>query len=581
MEFTQEQIKVISNQASCVVIGAAGTGKTTALVAKVKHLISKGVDPQTIYVAAFAYRSMLLLHYLLTQAIGKQAEQVQVGTFRDFALSVLQEQSKDLPEIADHATVRRCLKQAITETNFAGTTVEAEHIIRTFKARARKPDENERHYSLLLSFKKFMEQTGKMDRYDIVRKHIVGMRNDVYQPCPVKHLLVDNVQDATQIQFLWLFEHLKVGVNLTAFGDDDLCLFCKDGAIGAAAFSDLAELDGVSKLFLTQNFRNPANIGQPAFSMVSDTRGHIQKQEQFSQKQHASFNMKNFPGVDDELKHMVERIIEIRKNDPQGTIGVLVRSDYQANRISFVLNAIGLDHACVSPSLWDMPGAIMVLDLLEVILNTATDDQLYNTLVNFGLNRTLVDALFANGMVAKDWLKNGAVLPDHIDLPSSTMQEYGALQRKLTGYYIAMFKGEVNPQDLFKAIAFEVIEGLPDEDKRDALMAVESLVRIKGNPAAIIKEIRNFQTPNMRHPLLVSPIREVRNLEFDWVFMPFSSKGVYPYGGYRVLKVDMDHEKRLIYMALTRAKKGIEVSATGDISDILKQLATAVQQHTG
>jgi hypothetical protein len=171
------------------------------------------------------------------------------------------------------------------------------------------------------------------------------------------------------------------------------------------------------------------------------------------------------------------------------------------------------------------------------------------------------------------------VLPEHIDLPTATLQEYGLLQRKLTGYYVAMFKGEVKPQELFKAISYEIVEGLEGEEQRDALMAVEALTSIKGNPASVLKQIKTFTVPDMRHKVVVSPIREVRNWEFDWVFMPFSSTDVYPYTGYKVLKPNMSHEKKVVYMALTRAKKGIEVSSTGTISDILKKVEARVQQH--
>lgn len=573
MELTQEQLKIIGSQGSTVVVGAAGTGKTTTLIAKVKTLIANGAEPESIYIAAFSFRSMLMLRHFLLSAIGEKAEKVSVGTFRDFSLSVLQAQNKDMPIVSDHATVRRCLQQAVRETNFAGTTVEAEHIIRSFKARARKPNENEQHYSLLLAFKNFMEQTGKIDRYDIVRKHIVGMRNDVYHPCPIKHLLVDNIQDATQIQFLWLFEHLKTGVVLTAFGDDDLCLFEKDGAIGSAAFFDLEELEGISKLMLSQNFRVSKNIGEPLFKIVSGIAGHIQKENIFTKDAKTKINVQSFDNVDKEFEHIVNKIKSIQKQNSDEKIAILVRNDYQANRISYVLNVVGVNHACVSPSLWDMPGAVMVLDLLEVILNTATDDQLANTLVCLGLNRALVDTLFANGMVAKDWLKNGATLPEHVDLPSATLQEYGLLQRKLTGYYVAMFKGEIKPQELFKAIAYEIVTTLEGEEQRDALMAVEALMDIKGNPAAVLKQIKKFDTPDMRNKVVVSPIREVRNWEFDWVFMPFSSKDVYPYSGYKILKKNLAHESRVVYMALTRAKKGIEVSATGEISSLLQGLS--------
>ncbi len=574
MQLSAEQSKALKTNKPCYVIGGPGTGKTILLVERARRLIQSGVKPDSIYIACFSYRSYLHLDWLIKQTLGKEGEGLHVGTFRDFALQELERGNQPKLKIADGVVVRRNLRKAMHEVGFEGTVGEAEHIIRDFKARARKPDENEPYFDLMKVYKVFMDQDELVDRYDVVRQHIIAMANDTAQPCPAKHMLVDNIQDATQIQLYWLGEHLKTGTQLFACGNDDQCIFKRDGALGQEVFESLSGLDGINiqRFYLTQNYRNPAVLDKPLAGIINPIRHRLDKELQYVKN--TKNQLKTFEAASSrqEIATMIKRVKAASEKHKQARIGVVVRRGYQAFAISRALTLAGVKHAGLYRSIWEAPGAILMMDFMETLLNTASDSQLRNVLVGMGLNTALVDALFTNGVVAQDWLKNGALLPDGIDLPNSTLQEYAPLQRKLVGLYTAMVNKETNPRKVFKAGAHDLLDRLSNEDKRDALFALEILTSLKGNLKEALPALKKDRVPNVNARIIIAPAREVRNMEFDILFLPLCNSDNWPYDGYKTLPADEGTERRLLYLALSRAKGDVAISYHKDITPFLTDL---------
>ena len=154
--------------------------------------------------------------------MGEKSKGIVLGTTVDLPLlAIRQTEKENIPKVADNNFVRRLLRQAMAEVGFTGHVKEAEHIMRAFKSRGRKPSETEDHYDLFRAYKQRLEQTGLCDRHDLVRKHIIGMRNDTYEALAVKHVFIDNFQDVTQIQLLWLVDHLKAGAKV--YVQDEVC----------------------------------------------------------------------------------------------------------------------------------------------------------------------------------------------------------------------------------------------------------------------------------------------------------------------------------------------------------------------
>lgn len=575
MKFSAEQQAVLDHQGSAVVTGPAGCGKTTLLIEKAKHLVAGGMPAQQVYVVGFAWRSIKLLERMMSKRAASIASDIRYGTIRDFALKELEETEEQTLAFADNAKMRRLLKKAIQEEKFVGSVSEAEHIVRSFKARSRKPQENERHFGLLNAYKNLLEHESLLDRHDIVRKHIIGMRNDTAQPCAAKVMLVDNVQDATQIQLLWLQEHLRAGVEMIFFGNDDLTVFGLDGAQGHLALEQLAELPNVAELKLGDIYRTPTALLPSVAKVARLLPIRLDKKEHPLNAQKAAMVVKKLPDMKQEMAFMVDYITQAQQHGNDRRVGIIVRDDYQANMLVHVLQKNGINPASYARPLWENYGAEIMINMLQIILNQATDGQLRQVLVGFGLNQIMVDTFFREGLVARDWLPRGGMLPETVNLPGDSLREYSALRRRLMGYWQLLSQKETDARSVFKAAAHDLLVHLNQDDKEDALLALDILLSLKGRLSEKLAHIKTEKLPDMSSNVVVAPVREVRNMEFDQLLMPQINQNRWPSAEYKVIDMDMNHERRLFYLAVSRAKGDITFTHTEDLSTFVVEMQSA------
>lgn len=577
MELTAEQRKVVESPNSCTVLGRCGSGKTVTMIEKAAWLLKQGIRPEEICFVKFSYRSQLLLQKLLEQRFGKRAEGFVLGTFRDLPLACIST-GEDQPELIDNTFVRRLLRQAMDEVSFGGTVHEAEHVMRAFKSRGRKPTPDEPYYMLFETYKQLLEQNNMVDRHDLVRRHIIGMRNDIYPPHPARVMLVDDVQDATQIQLLWLVDHMKAGVKLWAFGNDDSCLFNLDGALGGEAFEELEELNDMPRLLLTQNFRNAGAIEHAAEALLKPVKGRFGKGTISSDAKQGEIDVFVARGPEDEARHVVEQVMQLQARNPGTRIGIIPRHDLQARWLQKALQTAEIPFASFARTIWETPGALLVLDLLEVLINRSEDAKLKNVFSGYGVSQQAIEVLFSRGLVADEWLKRGAPLPTDIevDMPRAALNEIGALQRQLLGYYRLMTKA--GPKNVFKAAAYDLIMQMREDDRNDALHALDELLNLKGKLVEILDTIRDYSLPDPTTRVIVAPVREIRNMEFDHVFIPYLTARSYPLQ-YKVLGKDEVAERRLLHAALMRAKAGVHISYCGQASTFLNDILPFTTQN--
>lgn len=562
MKLTKKQQEIVNYKKSCTVLGVPGSGKSTVMFRKIGALIEKGVKPEDIAVMAFSYRNMMVIKEHMRQILGDRASGVVVGTTVDLPLRAMGKNHKpdDLPRVADNNFMRRILRQAMVDVGFTGHSKEAEHIIRAFKSRGRKPTEADEHYDLFRAYKQQLEQTGLVDRHDIIRKHIIGMRNDVYEPVPVKHIFVDNFQDITQIQMLWLTDHLKAGINTYAFGCDDLTIFRRDGALGRSAFSDYEEMNDLNRFTLEESFRLPETIARQAEAIVAPLKDRLLKGVKSARKG-GGYDIKSHNGVDDEISALADNI-EKALQEEGSTVGVVTRYDLQARQVERVLQRRGIEYTSFARAIWETPGAMLVLDLLGVFLNKTSKSRLRNVLSVFGISGQAVETLYQHGLSPDDWLRRGAPIPKSAenDLPAAALRDLGVLRQKLLNY--AKMMKPMGPKTVFKAMVLHMVENMRPENKQDALLALDELLSTKGNLNQVIAQLTQHRKPDPAARVIVAPVRESRNMGFTHVFLPFVTNTNYPYK-YRVLPLQKLPERRLLYMAVTRGSKAVTISHCG------------------
>lgn len=579
-KFTPEQQAILDAPANAnvLVTGAPGTGRTAVLVEKVATLLEAGAPEGTIAVATFSWRGLQYMTERLKERLGEGSfDQIQCATIRDYAEQAV-ERSGEKVNIADYLTVRRLLREAMSEHTFPGTVDEAEHVVRTFKSQAQRPEKDAPHHDVLQTYQTLLNSRKMTDRHDIIRQHIMGINQKKYQPLNAKYLLIDNIQDATQIQLLWLLEQINAGLILTAFGNDDECVFGRDGALGAEIFTSLkSTLSDIREFPLTQDFVLTSDIGAATDVLVAPLEDRIEKKVEHIRKGKTPLKITKCDSPGEELSTLTESLPKLLENGDR--IAILTGPDSHALFVERALQQASLVHSSFAQSLWRTPPALVMMDLLHVLLNKAEDNQLRNVLISFGFSRTIVDTLFSRGLLAHDWILEPEKLPKDIDLAPVALSAYGAFCRKMKGYFKALTEWHVPPKEVFKAAALELIEKMHGDEKSEALLVVDALVHMKGKMVDFLPKLRQRRPSSSSAQLIVSTVHQVRNMSFDHVFIPFCNQEVWPYKGYNILGEDEAAERRQFYFAVTRARKSLTLLYSGEPSPFAVEVYEAYRNQ--
>ena len=571
MNFNEKQKQVLEISGNSLVIGGPGTGKSMVIVAKVKTLISQGVNPETIALACFTPKSALVFKALMLKFIGNDAKRIKYSTFKDLAEFELKQSGSIVGEFADNSQMRRLLHQAKSATGFKGSIHEAEHVIRSFKSRAKKPQTTDEYYDLFSKYQDLLHNRNWYDRYDCLRQHLIAMRNDIAQPARIKYLFVDCAQDMNQIQLLWTLEHSAQGVKVMLCVDDDQCVFQRSGALGSKVIDTTTDFDvPFEKVILDTSYRLTNNLREKAYKVVQLADQRYSKGDLHTADRDSNIEVKQYNSHKQEMESLVSNIRHYFKSNPQGRVGVITRNDEDGHFVAKSFMEQRFPFTDLTRNIWEMPGAIVVIDMLEVILGIANNAVLKNVLSTLGLHAKTIDALFAKGMQAEGWLQNGAKLDKSGVTEETESKKITQIQSMLTSYYNVRL--ELSIKEIFKALCFELMKTMSPEDKKDALYAIEQVLSFKGNIKENIDDIRKDRQLNPNSQLTVGPVREFRNMEFDVVFMPFAEANTYPYD-YKVLGKKNSSDRRIFFTALTRSRSSVYVSYTGTPSTYLKLLS--------
>lgn len=555
-------------------MGVPGSGKTLLLLERLTKLIDSDVaKPEHVYVVGLSARATEVLRIMATQHAPHIIEDINFGTFRDFAWQEVQKLQDKPYTLADNVLCRQLIRRVVEIERFPGGVFEAEPLLRSIKSAAKTPDQSHSHYNLFNTYQKLLESHNLLDANDIIRKHLIGMRNDTLQPCSVRYIVVDNVQDATQIQLVWLREHMQAGSTLIMAGNDDVTCYSQEGALGIKGVEQLADLVNVKTFELQENFRTPANIGVATTKIARLLQQRQPKREGYESKIKASVHTERCASIKEQEQKLVKVLKTYLPQHPKARVGIVTRNHYWASRFHQALQISGINSTNCARNLWENPAPKSVVALLYVLLNKADNEHLRLVLIGQGINRSLVNTFFSEGLQAADWLKNGAPLPSTVDASGESLRQFSTIRRKLIGYYqVLQASKDVDAKAVFKAAVYDMLQQFNQRGQQDILLALHILLSIKGKLVDILPRMIETTLPDMRAQVLVAPVREVRNLQFDLLIIPNAEASLWPFKSYDVLPYDADAERRLFYLAITRASGDIWVSFTDKISPFVAEL---------
>lgn len=573
----------------CLVIAAPGSGKTTVIAERTAYLIDKHQVPsQNILVITFtkaAAKEMKERFHTMMQGSGNG---VWFGTFHAVFFNILKHAYHyTVNDIIREDVKKRILQELIREKELDGQSesdlyMQLESEISLVKGQGL---DLEHYYSascpadifrdIYRGYQQTLKKKHLLDFDDMLvytyellneRKDILAMWQKQFP-----FILIDEFQDINKIQYDVVKLLAGEEQNLFIVGDDDQSIYRFRGARPEIMLHFEKDYPRTKRILLDVNYRSDANIISAAEAVIRHNK------ERFSKTIHAhaeaarKVDVAQFDNIGAQNDMILRRMQENHENGmPWEDMAVLVRTNTGARSITSKLSAMNIPFTMkeMFPNPYEHWTVKNVSAYME-IARGATARALFLQIANKPLRYISRDA-FAETEVDleevkkyyedKEWMvERIEEWQEHLEMLAD-MPPYGAIRfiRNVVGYddYLRTYAREhhIKPEELMQVLD-EVQEEAKNHDTYEAwLLHIEKF-------SEELKEQWKKKQREEKNGVQIVTMHSSKGLEYRVVFIPDANEGVTPHHK-AVLDADMEEERRMFYVAMTRAKERLHIYYT-------------------
>ena len=597
---------VLATEGPVLVLAGAGSGKTTVLVNRTAYMISeKHIRPWNILAITFTNKAAREMKDRIERLLGDTAKDMWIGTFHSVCVRILRScidllgYSRDfvIYDTADTKTVmKECLRELdIDEKSFPVRNVLS--IISNAKNDLMDAATFENVYKsdyrmsiiakIYYRYQTKLRKNNAVDFDDIILNtvKILSENPDVLSKYQDKfqYILVDEYQDTNNSQYLLINLLAQANRNLCVVGDDDQSIYKFRGANIGNILNFEDDYSDVQKITLDQNYRSTQNILDAANSVISNNKGRMGKSLWTSNGDGNKVYVYTGTNEYDEARYIAR---QIKKHfDEQGSFSdcaILYRTNAQSRVIEEMLMRESVPYKVLSGlRFYDRKEIKDIIAYLRVVYNP-NDDVSLARIINEPKRKIGNATLEKARNIAREKETSLYDVISHAD----DYPEFKTAIKKLLSFSeiiqsLIKLKDTVTIEELTGRILNDTgyMPALVMEDTTESKTRIENL----GEFISVITEFeKNEETGNtlgefLENISLVSDIdgydenedsavlmtiHSAKGLEFPIVFLSGLEEGLFP--GMRSMESDDDieEERRLCYVAITRAKEQLYITKT-------------------
>lgn len=615
-EVQREAVTTVNGPA--LIIAGAGSGKTRVLTYRIAHLLKQGVPPWSILALTFTNKAAKEMKERIAKVVGdKTARQLWMGTFHSIFMRILRAESSKLGypntfTIYDTADTKSLLNSIIKELNLDTQTYKVNEVygrissakndlitpqvyansaqLVSYDRQTRKP-EIARIYSM------YMQRCYKaaaMDFDDLLLNTNILFRDfpevlAKYQD-KFKYILVDEYQDTNHSQYLIVKRLAANHQNVCVVGDDAQSIYSFRGAKIENILNFRNDYPNYKLFKLEQNYRSTQAIVNAANSVIAKNRKQIQKVS-FSAKDMGEKLKLIKAYTDQEEGFMVASAIsEIihREHARHKDFAILYRTNAQSRIFEGALRKRNIPYRVYgSQSFYQRKEIRDTIAYFRLTVNPS-DDEALKRIINFptrGIGKTTLQRLesTANQKQQSIWVTIEQLGSDDSGLKPA------AINRVIQFYNLVKQFGTIAyTADAYEAAKTIIINtGMLKEFKVDS--SIEGITRLQ-NIEGLLNSIKEFidalreegeaelitladylenvslltdadnDKPEDRDKVSIMTMHSAKGLEFDYVFLAGLEEELFPSHMSTGSPEELEEERRLFYVAITRAAKLATIS---------------------
>jgi DNA helicase-2/ATP-dependent DNA helicase PcrA len=606
-ELNQPQAEAVAaTDGPLLVFAGAGSGKTRVITYRVAHLVaSHRVPPYRILAVTFTNKAAGEMRARLDKLVGPEVTRdLWVGTFHATCARLLRRYSRAagldrnflIYDDADQrAVVSRVLKEMdLDERRYPVRMVLSR--IHKEKQEGRSPQEMELRdwaddqvVKLYTRYEEHLKAANAVDFEDLILRVTRIAESDLPEGEDLRsrfwYVLVDEFQDTNHIQYRLVRQLVQIRRNLCVVGDDDQSIYRWRGADIRNIRGFRHDFPGAAIVKLEQNYRSSARIVRAALAVIKPSREREPKELWTSNEDGAKVALVAAADERDEAAFLVTRIRQLmREGVSLQDIAVFYRVHAQSRVLEEVMRVEKIPYQIVGGTkFFDRAEVKDLLAYLRVLTNPRSDVDLLR-IINVparGIGTTTIDRLVAladeNKTSVYDALHAALGSPD---IGAAAKKKIAAFRSLLTAL---MDKVQTEtPSDAANAVLDETgyRKGLENEDTAESDARLENLAELVGSILEYEAEMQAAgEKPTIAGYLervtLVSDVDQMKDaprlvlmtvhsakgLEFRAVFLTGMEEEVFPYKGLTPGEEDeLEEERRLAYVALTRARERLFIS---------------------
>lgn len=606
-----QRAPVLQKDGAMIVIAGAGSGKTRVLTFRIAYLMSQGVDPFNILALTFTNKAAREMKGRISSIVGSsEAKNLWMGTFHSIFAKILRFEADKLGypsnfTIYDTQDSQSVIRSVIKEMSLDKDVYKYKQVysrissyknsLITVKAYFNNPELMEADAMAKMPrlgdiYKSYVDKcfkAGAMDFDDLLLKtnELLTRFPDVlakYQN-RFRYILVDEYQDTNHSQYLIVRALSDKFQNICVVGDDAQSIYAFRGANINNILNFQKDYDDVKVYRLEQNYRSTKNIVNAANSVIEKNKTRLDK-EVWTDNVEGNKILVNRTMTDgDEGRFVASSIFENKMNHQlkEGDFAVLYRTNAQSRAIEDALRKKDIPYRIYGGlSFYQRKEIKDVLSYLRLVLNPK-DEEALKRVINYparGIGGTTLDRLIIASNHYNRSIFEVMKNIDKIDLKinsgtKSKLLDFVALIEsfqvlnhnydaftitehviKKTGLYQEL-KKDGTPEGIARIENIEeLLNGMRDfvEEQKEIADATGSLSEFMED-VALATDLDNDKGDDDRVALMT--VHLAKGLEFPYVYIVGMEEDLFPSGMNMNSRSELEEERRLFYVALTRAEK--------------------------
>jgi len=589
-ELNSPQLNAVTHvDGSMLVLAGAGSGKTKVLTTRIAWLVkNKFVAPSEILAVTFTNKAAKEMSHRIANLLEIDTHSLWIGTFHSVSLKILSKHHIEagLPayfQILDAndqlGLLKRLIKAANLDENHYSPK-ELQKFINNHKENGQRAagldaqNFRQQHWlELYRSYEAACNRDGLVDFTELLLRsyEMLSVNKDIlkiYQN-QFKHILVDEFQDTNQLQYRWLKLLASPKTQMFAVGDDDQSIYSFRGAKVSNMQSFLKDYSVKAPICLEQNYRSTPTILSAANAIISNNNSRIGKKLWTEKAEGELIRWYEGYTEEDEAYFVLDEIKALERNGMHlSDIAILYRSNAQSRVFEQLFYTSGMAYRVYGGlRFFDRQEVKHILCYLRLILNP-NDNEAFLRVVNFptrGIGMRSIENLqeiaTENNLslyIAADLLEGKPRLSvgKFISLINDLREQITGMTIAATINHVINNSGIADHYSLDKKGGVERLENLNElVNSVSGHKVEENLVTLADFLSYAVLESGDRQAQNLENAVQLMTVHAAKGLEFKVVFVVGLEDGLFPHENSLHTEQNLEEERRLIYVAITRAKE--------------------------